>query len=62
MQSRFLLGGMAAVDEDGATRFALLSGLRGPVRSVAPAARPILGYSGYGALTRLLEWARQRDR
>ncbi len=61
MQSRFLLGGMAAVDEDGATRFALLSGLRGPVRLVAPAARPILGYIGGGALTRFTERVQQRQ-
>lgn len=52
MQSRFLLGGMAAVEEDGATRFALLGGLRSPLRILTAAAGPITARIGDRALTR----------
>jgi hypothetical protein len=38
MQSRFVIGGMAAVDTGHGTRFALLGGLRGPgARAIGPA-------------------------
>ncbi len=41
MQSRFLVGGMAAVPEAGGTRFAFLGGLRLPgMRLLAPVLRP----------------------
>ncbi len=52
MQSRFLLGGMAATSEDGSTRFAFLGGLRGPLRPLARLARPLHGPTGRRALTR----------
>lgn len=64
MQSRFLLGGMAAADEDGATRFALLGGFRGPLRLLGPAMGPLRPRLGDRALTRfqppaLLGWPSQ---
>ena len=41
MQSRFLIGGMAAVPEAGGTRFAFLGGLRLPgMRLLGPVLRP----------------------
>jgi hypothetical protein len=41
MQSRFLIGGMAAVPEAGGTRFAFLGGLRLPgMRLLAPVLHP----------------------
>jgi len=41
MQSRFLVGGMAAVAEEGGTRFAFLGGLRLPgMRLIGPLIRP----------------------
>ena len=41
MQSRFLIGGMAAVPEAGGTRFAFLGGLRLPgMRLLDPVLRP----------------------
>ena len=41
MQSRFLIGGMAAVPEAGGTRFAFLGGLRLPgMRLIDPVLRP----------------------
>ncbi len=52
MQSRFLLGGMAACEEDGATRFALLSGIRGPLRPLSPIVRPVIAWLGCRGLTR----------
>jgi hypothetical protein len=43
MQSRFLIGGMAAVPEVGGTRFAFLGGLRLPgMRLLAPVLRPAI--------------------
>lgn len=60
MQSRFLLGGMAASEEDGATRFALLSGLRGPLHLLAPAIRPITSGLGRRALDRFTRRLEQR--
>ena len=62
MQSRFLLGGMAATEEDGATRFALLGGFRGPLRLLAPAIRPISARLGDRALIRFAERVGQRPR
>ncbi|MDQ3579794.1 MAG: hypothetical protein M3443_19805 [Actinomycetota bacterium] len=54
MQSRFLLGGMAAVENGGATRFALLSGVRGPLRPLAPAARLVAAGNARRALERFV--------
>ncbi|MEU0569112.1 hypothetical protein ABZ297_27560 [Nonomuraea sp. NPDC005983] len=49
MQSRFLLGGMAAVPDGGRTRFAFLGGFRFPgMRLLAPAVEPLV--RGYGPL------------
>lgn len=62
MQSRFLLGGMAATDENGATRFALLGGFRGPLRLLAPATRPISARISEHAITRLTQRVHQRPR
>lgn len=62
MQSRFLLGGMAATDEGGATRFAVLGGFRGPLRLLAPVALPISARSGTRALTRFTERVDRRGR
>ena len=43
MQSRFIIGGMAAVPEAGGTRFAFLGGLRLPgMRLLAPVLRPAI--------------------
>lgn len=55
MQSRFLLGAMAATDEGGATRFAFLGGFRGPLRLLSPIARPISTRQGNRALARFTE-------
>lgn len=52
MQSRFLLGGIAATEEAGATRFAFLGGFRGPLRPLAPVTRPIGARLGDQALRR----------
>ncbi|PZS20196.1 MAG: hypothetical protein DLM57_02235 [Pseudonocardiales bacterium] len=60
MQSRFLLGGMAATDEGGATRFAFLGGFRGPLRLLSPASRPISARVGERALRRLAERVDER--
>jgi len=62
MQSRFLLGGMAATEEDGATRFALLGGFCGPLRLLAPAIRPISARLGDRALIRFAERVDERPR
>jgi hypothetical protein len=55
MRSRFLIGGMAATDEDGATRFAFLGGFRGPLRLLTPLARPLSEGNGAAALARFAE-------
>lgn len=52
MQSRFLIGGMAAAAEDGVTRFAFLGGFRGPLRLLTPLTRPLNGPAGRRALAR----------
>jgi len=52
MQSRFLIGGMAAAPEDGSTRFAFLGGFRGPLRSLSPVTQPISPRVGASALNR----------
>lgn len=62
MQSRFLLGGMAATDEGGSTRFALLGGFRGPLRLLTPATRPASARIGDRALARFTERVDQRLR
>lgn len=62
MQSRFLVGGMAATDEDGATRFALLGGFRGPLRVLSPATRSISARIGDRALTRFADRVHLRAR
>jgi hypothetical protein len=54
MQSRFLLGGMAAVPVAGRTRFAFLGGFRFPgVRLLHPATRPLARWYGPQVLRRL---------
>lgn len=62
MQSRFLLGGMAATDEGGATRFAFLGGFRGPLRLLSPLSRPISTRVGNHTLARFTERVRQHAR
>ncbi len=52
MQSRYLLGGMAATSEHGGTRFAFLGGLRGPLRVLTPLLTPFAQGSGTRALHR----------
>jgi hypothetical protein len=52
MQSRYLLGGMAATTEDDGTRFAFLGELRGPLRALNAPLRPIGERSGRHALRR----------
>ncbi|MFI1913510.1 hypothetical protein [Nocardia sp. NPDC020380] len=62
MQSRFLLGGMAAVAEPGGgTRFALLGGFRGALRPLAPAARHASERAKVRALDRLGDRIRDRS-
>ncbi len=62
MQSRFLIGGMAATPEqaDGRTRFAFLGGFRGPLRPVTLLARPLADPAGRRALDRFTERVEQR--
>jgi hypothetical protein len=62
MQSRFLIFGMAAVPEDGGTRFAGLGALRVPGASLlAPVNRLLLTHQlGHGAIDRLANRARSR--
>lgn len=62
MQSRFLVGGMAATPEqaDGRTRFAFLGGFRGALRPIAPLTRPLSGSAGRHALDRFTERVEQR--
>lgn len=52
MQSRYLLGGMAATTEQAGTRFAFLGGLRGPLRLMNPVLTPFSRSSGAHALDR----------
>lgn len=59
MQSRFLLGGMAATPEDGFTRFAFLGSFRGPLRLLTPLTRPLNGPTGRRALTRFAQRVEQ---
>lgn len=60
MQSRFLIFGMAAVPDDGGTRFAGLAALRIPgARLLAPLNRLLLTQRlGHGAIGRLADRAR----
>ncbi len=62
MQSRFLIFGMAAVPEDGGTRFAGLGALRVPgAMLLAPVNRLLLTQQlGHGAIDRLADRARSR--
>ncbi|MDJ0383655.1 SRPBCC family protein [Streptomyces sp. G-G2] len=54
MQSRFLLGGMAAVPDGDGTRFAFLGGFRFPgARLLRPALRPLGDHYGPMVLRRL---------
>jgi hypothetical protein len=54
MQSRFLLGGMAAVAVEDRTRFAFLGGFRFPgVGALRPVVRPLTRYYGPLVLRRL---------
>lgn len=62
MQSRFLVGGMAAVAEGGSTRFAFLGGFRGPTRVLAPLLRPVNGPAARHALTRFAHRVDQHRR
>lgn len=55
MRSRFLLGGMAAVEEDDGTRFAVLGGFRGPLRLLTGVTRPISDRNGQQALARFAQ-------
>lgn len=61
MQSRFLLGGMAAVPEHGATRFAFLSGFRGPRGLVKPVTRPLNRPIGRRVLNRFAQRVDQHE-
>jgi hypothetical protein len=60
MQSRFLIFGMAAIPEDGGTRFAALAALRIPgARLLAPVSRLLLTRQlGQGAIGRLADRVR----
>ncbi|TWF90475.1 hypothetical protein FHX73_13522 [Kitasatospora viridis] len=58
MQSRFVLGAMAAVPAEGGTRFATLGGLRVPGARVL---RPLTGLLGATGLRRLAEHPALRD-
>lgn len=60
MQSRFVLGGMAATPEDGSTRFAFLGSFRGPLRLLTPLTRPLNAPAGRRALTRFAHRVEQR--
>jgi hypothetical protein len=53
MQSRFLLGGMAAVADGEGTRFAFIGGFRGPLRALTQLAQPLSRRNATQALTRL---------
>jgi len=62
MQSRFLIGGMAATPEQAGerTRFAFLGGFRGALRPMALLTRPLAGPAGRHALDRFTERVAQR--
>ena len=61
MQSRFLIGGMAAVPEAGGTRFALLGGLRLPgMRLLDPVLRPAVRPLALRPIGRLEDLLRAR--
>ncbi|HEX5402235.1 MAG TPA: hypothetical protein VFX16_08035 [Pseudonocardiaceae bacterium] len=60
MQSRFLLGGMAATEEHGRTRFAFLGAFLGPLRVTTPIARPLSRRNGTAALRRLTRRIEER--
>lgn len=55
MRSRFLIGGMAAREENGATRFAFLGGFRGPLRLFTPVALSLSNRNGAAALNRFAQ-------
>jgi len=55
MQSRFLIGGMAAVPASGGTQFAVLGAFRGPLRALTLPTRPFKGPIGRGALNRFTQ-------
>ena len=55
MRSRFLIGGMAATAENGATRFAFLGGFRGPLRLLIPVAKPLSDRNGTAAMARFAQ-------
>ena len=63
LQSRFLIGGMAAVPEAGGTRFAFLGGLRLPgMRLLDPVLRPAVRKLALRPIRRLEQrlWAADR--
>jgi hypothetical protein len=61
MQSRLLIGGMAAVPEAGGTRFAFLGGLRVPgIRLLDPVIRPATQPLALRPIRRLEDWLRAR--
>lgn len=60
MQSRFVLGGMAATEEGGGTRFAILGGLRSPLSALAAATRPVSSRIAERALIRFSRLVDQR--
>jgi hypothetical protein len=60
MRSRFLLGGMAAIAENGGTRFAVLGGFRGPLRLLTGVTRQISDRNGRQALARFAQRVDER--
>jgi hypothetical protein len=63
MQSRLVIGGMAATTVPGGTRFAVLGGLRLPaVRYLQPAMSPVGSRLGRGVIGRLVERVGVRQR
>ena len=61
MQSRFLIGGMAAAPEGDATRFAFLGGLRLPgMRRLDPVLRPAASRLALRPISRLEHRLRAR--
>jgi hypothetical protein len=60
MQSRFLVGAMAAVVDGDNTRFVFLDGFRGPLHRLGPITRPLSRRNGARALDRFTERVNQR--
>lgn len=63
MQSRLVVGGMAATEVPGGTRFAVLGGLRLPaIRHLQPVLSPVGSHLGRGMIGRLVGRATLRQR